>query len=387
MSRLAGAGLLEAADVVDLGQVVVVPALVNAHCHLELSWMRGRVPASASMPQWAVRLMAERRAAGGDDLGPMSAAVAELVAAGTGAIADVSNTLASVGALGAAPVRAVVFHELVGFARPDPAGDVRTARARIAALPGAPNVDVMLGAHALYSVSPAMFRALAADLGEHPGARLSVHVAESREEMEFLMRGSGPWRDVLVGVGAWDADWRAPAADPVTCLDRLGLLGPRLLAVHAVHCDAPALARLADSGTTVVTCPRSNRWTGAGVPPVAAFYASGVRVALGTDSLASGADLNLFGELRTLRELAPGVPASQLVRSATLAGAEALGLASELGSLEPGKQARVISVDVGPAHDPEEALVSGVDPGRVRWLDRGPDSRQSGPGAMRPAAW
>ena len=143
-----------------------------------------------------------------------------------------------------------------------------------------------------------------------------------------------------------------------------------LLAVHGVHFDDAELSRLAAAGSTLVSCPRSNRWTGAGDPPVERFYASGVRVAVGTDSLASVEDLNLFAELAALRSLAPDVPAASLLRSATLAGAEALGFASELGSIEPGKRAELIAVRLPDnVADVEEYLVSGVVSDDISWLD------------------
>jgi cytosine/adenosine deaminase-related metal-dependent hydrolase len=148
------------------------------------------------------------------------------------------------------------------------------------------------------------------------------------------------------------------------------MVNRELLAVHGVHFTDAELARLAAAGATVVACPRSNRWTGAGAPPIDRFYASGVRVAIGTDSLASVEDLNLFAEMAEVRRLAPGVPAARILESATLAGAEALGFASELGSLEPGKRAQLLAVRL-PADvtDVEQYLVSGIAPGDVRWLD------------------
>jgi aminodeoxyfutalosine deaminase len=118
-----------------------------------------------------------------------------------------------------------------------------------------------------------------------------------------------------------------------------------------------------------VTCPRSNEWTGAGRPKIAQFFASGVRVALGTDSLASVADLNLFAEMAAVREIAPDVPAAGILESATRSGAEALGFSADLGTIEPGKQAALIAVRV-PAgvEDVEEYLVRGVQPADIRWL-------------------
>ena len=117
-----------------------------------------------------------------------------------------------------------------------------------------------------------------------------------------------------------------------------------MLAVHGVQMSPADLARLAARGATLVTCPRSNGHTGAGAPPIEEFYASGVRVAVGTDSLASTPDLNVFAELATMRALAPSVPASALLDSATRQGARALGFDSDYGTIEPGKRARLLAV-------------------------------------------
>ena len=165
--------------------------------------------------------------------------------------------------------------------------------------------------------------------------------------------------------------WEPPGCGPVEYLDRLGLVNDRLIAVHGVHLTDAELGRLAAAGAAVVTCPRSNRWVGAGTPPIDRFYASGVRVAIGTDSLASVDDLDLFRELKEVRRLAPDVEAARLLRSATVDGARALGFGSELGSLESGKRADLLAVRVpAGAADVEEYLVGGVEPASVRWLER-----------------
>ena len=144
----------------------------------------------------------------------------------------------------------------------------------------------------------------------------------------------------------------------------------RTLVVHAVQLDDSSLRRLARIGCTLVTCPRSNQWVGVGVPPVARFYASGVAVAVGTDSLASVEDLNLFSELKTMRWLAPGIAARRLLESATLTGARALGLGEELGSIEAG-QARGTDrrgAAAGRSSRCRGTPVSGIDPRRIRWV-------------------
>jgi cytosine/adenosine deaminase-related metal-dependent hydrolase len=143
-----------------------------------------------------------------------------------------------------------------------------------------------------------------------------------------------------------------------------------MLLVHAVQLGANELKRVADVDATIVTCPRSNVWIGVGEPPIQRFYASGARVAIGTDSLASVGDLNLFSELAAARSVAPHVPAGRLLDSATRAGAEALGFGGDLGVLAPGARAEAIAVDVPDGvMDVEEYLVSGIAPRQLRWLE------------------
>ena len=157
-------------------------------------------------------------------------------------------------------------------------------------------------------------------------------------------------------------------------LDDSGFLDARVLAVHGVQMTPADLSRLASRGTTLVTCPRSNGHTGAGAPPIEDFYASGVHVAIGTDSLASAPDLSVFAELATLRALAPSVPASTLLASATIEGARALGFDADYGTIEPGKSARLVAVDVpAGAGDVEEYLVSGVQREQIRWIEMNAD--------------
>jgi cytosine/adenosine deaminase-related metal-dependent hydrolase len=219
-------------------------------------------------------------------------------------------------------------------------------------------------------VSPLVFRAIQQAIGDGTAAPCSVHLSESAAEVEFIKTGSGQWRVFLEEVGAWDPVWRPTGGSPVEYLDGCGFLSPSVLAVHGVQMTASDLECLAARGTTLVTCPRSNIRTGAGVPPISDFYRAGVRVAVGTDSLASTPDLNVFAELAELRTLAPGVAASRLLDSATRQGARALGFDADYGSIEPGKRARLLAVTVpDTVDDVEEYLVSGIQPDQVSWLE------------------
>jgi cytosine/adenosine deaminase-related metal-dependent hydrolase len=356
--------------------VVILPGLVNAHTHLELSYAHRRVPPGERFSDWIRGVMAMRRGYPDPDapeiLTAARHAIRQARASGTALIGDISNTLVTVPLLRDAAMAAHVFYELLGFNEPDPAARVAAARERAEAAEVGGAVRVTLAPHAPYSVSPPLFAAIRSYLDGPPERRSSVHVSESADEVEFVRHGTGDIRVTLEKLGVWTEEWSAmlPAgASPVGYLSKLGFLDRSVLAVHGVQFDDQDLARLYSLGSTIVTCPRSNRHVGAGDPPIERFYASGVRVAVGTDSLASVDDLNVFHELAAMRRLAPSVPASRLLESATKNGAEALGFGSDLGTIEAGKRAELIAVRIPPdLTDVEEYLVGGVEPDDVAWL-------------------
>jgi aminodeoxyfutalosine deaminase len=364
---------------VDLGDVAVLPGLVNAHTHLELSYLRDEVPPASEFVTWVRGVMAARRRYR-DPRDPaimhaISEALVESATSGTAIIGDISNTLVTFEPLARDPVAAaVVFYELIRFSTDDPEAFVEAAVRDLDALNAAEDrsdhLVATLAAHAPYSVAPLVFRYIRQAINRRPFAPCSVHLSESAEEVEFIRSGGGPWRALLEELGVWDPSWSPPGGSPVQFLDDCGFLDSRVLVVHGVQMTPADLGLLAMRKSTLVTCPRSNGHTGAGAPPLAEFYGSGVPIAIGTDSLASAPDLNIFAELATMRALAPSVPAASLVASATIVGARALGFDADYGTIEAGKRARLLAVDLPPVvDDVEEYLVSGIRPGQLRWIE------------------
>jgi cytosine/adenosine deaminase-related metal-dependent hydrolase len=365
-------------ETIDHGDVVILPGLINVHTHLELSWMAGLVPASDTMGGWIRALMALRRNAPPPEQAQRAAAVTALAAAraaGTAAFGDIGNTLITADVLSEAGVPGVLFHELLGFAPGDAQGRAEEGARRVTQAVRPP-LKAGLAPHAPYSVSPALFRAIG-DVVARTGLPSSVHLGESREELEFLMTGGGDIAETLKHLGAWNDAWSPPRCGPAEYLDRLGVLRPGLLVVHAAQLLPDALHLVAERGCVIVSCPRSNRWVGAGDPPLDAFYASGAPVTFGTDSLASAPNLEMFAELAAARAVS-SVPAARLLESATRIGAEALGLDADLGTLEPGKRADLLAVRL-PAGvvDVEEYMVGGIEPDAIEWLENPPQVETS----------
>ncbi|HEY7293089.1 MAG TPA: amidohydrolase family protein [Vicinamibacterales bacterium] len=358
---------------VRLAATAIMPGLVNAHTHLELSHLRDEVLPASQFVSWIRGVMMARRQQpdprAPEIMAAIDAAIAESAAAGTAVIGDISNTLVTFDPLARSELAAVVFYELIRFNADDPRTFVDAASKAIGALTPTEFVHASLAAHAPYSVAPLVLRAIREAADRDAFSPCSVHLSESVEEVEFIRSGTGAWRTLLEDVGAWNPGWVPPGVSPVQFLDEAGFLGADVLAVHGVQMTLDDLGRLKARGTTLVACPRSNGHTGAGAPPIQDFYDAGVRVAVGTDSLASTPDLNVFAELATMRALAPDVPAAALLRSATAEGARALGFDADYGTIEPGKRARLLAVRLPPEMDDvEEYLVSGIQPEQITWL-------------------
>jgi cytosine/adenosine deaminase-related metal-dependent hydrolase len=337
----------------DLGPGVLMPGLVNAHCHLELSHLRGRLDTSRGFVPWVRALVEARGDERPEDVRAATAqAVREVESFGTVAIGDVSNALAHVDLLERSALEAVVFHELIGWDPAKAAEILVAARGRAAAV-SARRTRVRLAAHAPYSVSPDLLRLLADE-----GGPAAIHLAESEAESRFLADGDGEWREFLAWRGLGHVPFAGRGRSPVAHVSSLGALHPGLVAAHCVRVDAEDRAALARNGVHVAVCPRSNRALGVGMPAVPELLSAGVRVCLGTDSLASVASLDLWEDARALHREWPAVDRAALVHMATRAGADALGL-PDLGEITPGARSALVHASGGGGdRDPYEVLFS-----------------------------
>jgi cytosine/adenosine deaminase-related metal-dependent hydrolase len=335
---------------------VLLPGLVNAHCHLELSALAGQIPLGKGFIPWVEAVVSARGRPGHDAVGARAEAIRSLEEQGTVAVGDVSNTLGHLDQLAASRLRSVVFLELLAW-DPARAGDVLNwAGERLAAAQRTPgsDVEVRLAAHAPHSVS----RELLVRLVERGGVA-SIHLAESPEETRFLARGDGPWAGFLERRGLGHVSFRPPGTSPVEYVDELGLLHPSLVAVHAVQLDAEDRGRLARRGVSVALCPRSNRNLGVGTADVPALLAAGVRLCLGTDSLASVETLDVLDDAVLLTQQFPTLDPAAVLRMATAGGAAALGL-DDLGTIAPGQRAALaFAAATSPPADPHAYVLSG----------------------------
>jgi 5-methylthioadenosine/S-adenosylhomocysteine deaminase len=364
-----------------LGDVVLLPGLVNAHAHLELTVLRGFLE-GLPFRSW-IRTLTAARAQLTDEELLASAIVGALegLAAGITTFADTSPSTAALRALATVGARGIAYLEVFGPDPADAAAAVTMLRQRVDAArrAHAPRVQVGVSPHAPYSVSPALFRATA-DYARADALPVAVHIAESEDERHLVVDGSGRWADFLRERGLAVSPL---ASSSIALLDDTGLLAARPLLIHCVRIDDRDARRIAEQGATIVHCPVSNAKLGHGVAPLDRMLAHDIAVGLGSDSVASNNQMDLLNEARTgvllqraVQQRPDTISARDALHLATLGGARALGLGDRIGSLTPGKAADLAAFPLDdlrgvPTGAPEDALVFALPGVRARevWVD------------------
>ena len=335
---------------------VIAPGFVNAHTHLELTGFTGLID-EPEFPRWIRRLRelklarteAEYRAAARQGL-------ADCHAAGVTTVADTGDSGAVIAALAEAGGSGIAYQEVFGPHPDQVAASMAGLDARMRELEAfaSPRVRLGVSPHAPYSVSGALYAAAAAWARAH-GYPLAVHLAESPDECALLDGGTGAFAAAWTGRGIPLPP--APGCSPVAWLARHAVLGPDTLCIHVVHAAADDIAQLAAAGVSVAHCPLSNRAHRHGTAPVRDLLDAGIRLGVGTDSVASVGALDLLAEARAAGSIA-GLDAAQMLRLCTIGAADAIGLGGEVGSLAEGKWGDAVIVDIGRSVDPVAALVA-----------------------------
>jgi len=344
----------------------IFPGFVNAHSHLEYAVYAGFGDGTADFADWiSTHVERKQRLDLGDVVDIARLGAAECLASGITTVGDCAFSGASARACNELGLRAITYLEVFG-------DDTNAALARfdnlrqVAAPAFGELVSPGISPHAPYTVSAEVYAACASlDLP------VATHISESASEIAYLTGGAGPWdsfRELLVEPSGTTGTRMLAAA---------GLLGPGLAAAHCVMVEPDEIQLLADSGTAVAHCPRSNAQLGCGAAPLRDLLDAGVTVGLGTDSPASTPSFDMFEELRAAvytaraRERRPdALSATEALELATLGAAKVLGMDTEIGSLEPGTAADLAVVDLGgspflPWEDPAAAVVLGGSPSRV----------------------
>jgi cytosine/adenosine deaminase-related metal-dependent hydrolase len=353
----------------DLGNVALLPGLVNAHTHLEFSSLTQPLGSPGmAFPRWIEQVVAQRRAAaekataGGSDLaGKRSAAVAaglaESRAAGVVALGEIATPGWPREAF-ASDFCGTVFLELLGLAAERVEPLMALAREHVGGAGENRSLTFGLSPHAPYTVHPDLL-AQACRLSTEAKIPVAMHLAESIEEIELLQSHSGDMVEVLQNLGAWLPGSLPRGRRPLDYLETLAT-AHRSLVIHGNFLLDDEIEFLATQRErmTVVYCPRTHAYFPHGKYPLAEMLAAGVRVALGTDSRASNPDLSILAEMRFVAQHQRSIAPAEILKLGTIHGAEALGLSHDFGTLAPGKRADFAIVPLPEATgEPHELLL------------------------------
>ncbi|MDR0692683.1 MAG: amidohydrolase family protein [Prevotellaceae bacterium] len=319
---------------------VLAPGFVNAHCHLELSHLKGVIAPQAGMAGFLDAVM--RQPAGTAAAGVLQLADEQMRKEGIVAVGDVCNTPASFGVKRESDIYYHSFIEVAGLSE-------QVTETRKAAAAGLLNDAEVAGLtatvtpHAPYSMNEALF-AFAVDAAQRQHI-LSIHNQESDAENALFLQGEGALQTLFASMG-----FTTPHPTGLTSVHRiLPLLreSTRLLLVHnTVTSEADYEAvQAATRNVSWVLCPNSNRYITGMLPPAGLFFSKGAQVAIGADSLASNTQLSVLEELKTLARHFPQIPLETLLQWATYGGAQALRKERELGLLEAGKQPGLVLIE------------------------------------------
>ncbi|MBA4018261.1 MAG: hypothetical protein C0483_13910 [Pirellula sp.] len=347
---------------VEYGDAVITPGFVNAHAHLEFSGLSAPLgERGMAFPDWIMNVLEYRRAPEFDARGATFAGLKESLRTGTTTLGDIASCLPSL-LLEEPPADLDVtsFIELIGLSEARAAAQAERLAEHLAKHSDDARVRRGISPHAPYTIRPAL---LEAAVPASAGARvpLAFHLAESREELQLLATGDGPMVDYMRTLGAWDPTAIALGTRPLDYLRTLTKVH-RALVIHGNYLaddEIDYLAAHAERLTTVY-CPRTHDYFNHPPHPLPKLLERGASVALGTDGRCTNPDLSLLEEMRHTARQFPMLSPERILQLGTLDGAQALGLAAEVGSLTPGKRADFVVFQEGACEsEPCAALLQG----------------------------
>lgn len=346
--RVVGIHRMKRPDTIDLGDVAIVPGLVNCHTHLEFSNLMKPLQPMSPFTDWIRQVVAWRREQSGNVATAIQNGLQESLRSGVTLVGDIATSGWTKADYRTGP-DTVVFQELLGLTAERIAQQKTLADSHLEKLHDG-NLTLGLSPHAPYSVHPEMFRHIVS-VAQPANVPVAMHLAETEAERQLLFDGTGEFRSLLEDFGIWQPEifggrtW-CEFLEPLSELSHA-------LVIHGNYLSNDDLLLLAQNPhMTLVYCPRTHAAFGHAPHPWLTLLNLGASVALGTDSRASNPDLSLWSELQFLAAKHPGVSHLELLQMATLTGARALGQARDHGSLEAGKFANLAVIGPMPEDGP-----------------------------------
>ena len=357
-----------AGEVEDLGESILMPGLINAHCHLDYSGLRGAILRPESFAGWIQRINAVKRDLTEDDfLAAIERGFAECLTTGTTTVLNIESFPGLLPRMRRPALRTWWFFELIDLRQLPPAEEIFAAAQKFLSQRPEWRGGLGLSPHAPYTASIELYQ-LARAISRRHGVPVTTHVGESHEEQMMFADGAGPLFNFLRSIGRPMADC-GNGRSPLRILAEAAAIGPETIVAHLNELPIEDESLLRPEGflhnISVVHCPRSHRYFSHGPFPMERLRKLAVNVCLGTDSLASNQSLSMFEEMRATSDMFTFLSPSEVLEMATINAAQALGLPGRLGVLRPGAMADMIAIRSGPGGDLPECILNHR--GNVEW--------------------
>ena len=328
---------------VDFGKSVIMPGLINAHTHLELTNLKGLEVVDNSLISWIKELLKSKISWKEQDYTTsVRNGITESLQSGTTTVADITSSGFSTNILRKSTVRNVVFSEVIEFAPSKSTEALSKVKDKLEDIICNDLFKVGISPHAPYTVSFELFKECS-QINDLP---LCTHIAETTEEVAFLEHGKGPFIDFLRKFGMLKDSWSAPGLSPIAYLAKSGILNVCPLLVHCNYISDDDIVLIKSAGSCVVYCPRSHSFFGHKDHRFQKLLKTGVNVALGTDSLASNDSLSILDEMKFIYKNISNIPPETIFAMGTINGAHALGLAGKVGVLKKDYYADISIINI-----------------------------------------
>ncbi|MDO8886618.1 amidohydrolase family protein [Candidatus Oleimmundimicrobium sp.] len=357
----------------DFGQAVLMPGFIDAHTHFEYSAFRGLCD-DLPFTRWKLQVTEKSECLTAEDWF-FSAELGALEAIGSGitCIADITDTGASLQASKEAGLRGIIFNEVMGMDNSKVNQIISDAKKRVSSWQAetkGTNLEIGISPYSVYTVSPSLFKAVS-HWAKEDGLTVCFHLAGSSDEYEFVKYGASPLATSFLKQMGWnDLLWQPMGVSPVKYVEQWDAFeSGKVIVVHCIQVSDADIDILKKYDVSIVHCPKCSAKLGMGIAPLDKLFHQNFKVGIGMDSPASNNTIDMFDEMRMglllqrgLNKKVEGLSAEKFVKMATLGGAQALRIDSQVGSLEKGKKADLIAVDISHAHqspvrDPYSTLV------------------------------
>ncbi|UJS18229.1 MAG: amidohydrolase family protein [Candidatus Jettenia sp.] len=335
--------------IIDLGNAVILPGLINVHTHLDLTNLHHRIKPTNNFTHWIFQLIGARiRWKDEDYNSSIEKGIRFCIESGTTTVADITNTGHSFSVLKKSPLRKVVYKEVIDL-NPDRVRDVvKKIQSELSSIITDDLFNIGLSPHAPYSASKELYQTIV-QLAHDMHIPVCTHIAETRDEIEFLLKGTGNFPILLRQLRALPDNWHPPGLTPIHYLRETGILDMNPILIHGNYITDEEISVIKSSGASIAFCPRSHHFFGHTDYPIQKLLHAEINVGLGTDSLASNDTLSILDEMKFLSHHYSMLPKT-LLAMATIHGARALGLESRTGQIKEGFEADLCAIKLPDFH-------------------------------------